>query len=147
METTLTNISQALFESSQDAILIVSSDQGTVLDANPVASSLFGLDSHSLSQKQVVDLLRPSAEPASSEESSSWKRMHVLRNGSPQIEARVKQMPLTIDEEPKEILIVRPVDVTRDERFLTTQTRILEQLWPRLQASPSDDAFQLRPQV
>jgi PAS domain S-box-containing protein len=135
MKRTVTDLANALFDASRDALLLASCGDGTIVDANPAATKLFGLSCDRLRLLRIDGILQADADAISRPDEAegdavSTTRMLIL-DRQPGLAVQVERVPVDLDGIPRELLIIRRRDITRNEQFLAGQTRILEQLAQR----------------
>lgn len=131
MEPTVVDLACALFEAIPEALLLSTGPGGHVLDANSPAGELFGQDPAELRSRAIDELLGTSGETAPDsygDDENGWLRSSILRGSRPLRPVRIRRVKLEADSQARELIILRPDDVTRNERFLAGQTQILEQL-------------------
>lgn len=124
MDSTLTDLVQILFESSRDALLLVSCSDGAIVDANSAATELLEVSRDRLLLLRTDQILKPYTEGPS----EHGPVQQLVRNRQPDLPVEVQKIPVESDETPRELLIIRRRDASRNERFLLGQTTILEQL-------------------
>lgn len=129
MEPTLVDLAVTLFEAFPDALLLSSGVDGTIVDANPRATELFGAEKSRLLSRPVTELLKP-ADPVESHEGekNGWREYSLLRKSQPTLPVQVQRSFFETEAETRELIVIRASSLTRNERFLAGQTRILEQL-------------------
>lgn len=126
MEPTLVDLAVTLFEAFPDALLISSGVDRTIVDANSRAAELFGAEKSRLLSRPLNELLSPAAP--GEEEDDGWLEYSLLRTSQPALPVQVQRSSFETETESRELIIIRAGQVTRNERFLARQTRILEQL-------------------
>jgi PAS domain S-box-containing protein len=122
MKPTLTDLAHVLFESSRDALLLVACGDGSIVDANPVALKLLDLNLSRLRRMRIDEILE--ADPQGSDDRNLTRNL--IRERGSDLIVHVQRM--SVDGNSRELLVIRPRNAARDERFLVGQTEILQQL-------------------
>lgn len=132
MNPTVIDLARTLFDVSRDALLLASCSDGTIVDANPAAAELFSLSCDRLLLMRIGEVLEADSDSFSSRDEAQGEagpgtRMLVC-DRQPDLAVHVRRLSVDLDGTPHELFVIRRRDVTRNERFLDGQTKILEQL-------------------